>query len=55
LIASSEPAFTAVLAFFILQERMSLPATAGSVLILCAVVLLQTGIPGRGSADSLTG
>jgi drug/metabolite transporter (DMT)-like permease len=54
LIASSEPAFTAVLAYFLLNERMGPSAAAGCCLILISVILIQTGIPGFRRADSLT-
>ena len=46
LIASSEPAFTAVLAYFLLKERMDPSAAIGCGLILISVILIQTGIPG---------
>lgn len=54
LIASSEPAFTVVLAYFILNERMDSSSAAGCCLILISVILIQTGIPGFKRADSLT-
>jgi drug/metabolite transporter (DMT)-like permease len=41
LIATTEPPFTAAIAFFFLHERMSLIQIAGGVMILSAVVLLR--------------
>ncbi|HEY71166.1 MAG TPA: EamA family transporter [Anaerolineae bacterium] len=41
LIATTEPPFTAAIAFFFLHERMTLIQIAGGVLILSAVVLLR--------------
>ena len=55
LIASSEPAFTTVLAYFLLKERMDSFSALGCCLILVSVILIQTGIPGLRRADSLTG
>ena len=43
LIASSEPAFTAVLAYFLLKERMDYFSALGCGLILLSVILVQTG------------
>lgn len=54
LIASSEPAFTAILAYVLLNERMNLSSSVGCCLILISVVLIQTGIHGFRRADSLT-
>lgn len=41
LIVSMEPAFTAVLAFFLLGERLTLLQIGGALLVLAAVVLLR--------------
>ena len=41
LIATSEPAFTAVLAFLVLNERLSTPQITGSTLLVAAVALLR--------------
>jgi drug/metabolite transporter (DMT)-like permease len=41
LIVSSEPAFTVVIAYFFLNERMNWPQIGGSLLILAGVVFLR--------------
>jgi drug/metabolite transporter (DMT)-like permease len=41
LIATTEPPFTAAIAFFFLNERLTLIQIAGGLLILSAVVLLR--------------
>lgn len=43
LIATLEPAFTAVWAYFLLSERLDLIQWAGSILILLGVILLRWG------------
>jgi len=43
LIATLEPAFTAVWAYFLLNERLDLLQWAGSILILLGVILLRWG------------
>lgn len=49
LIASSEPVFTAILAWFIFSERLSMPTIAGGILILLALLLLWLGDRKAGS------
>ncbi len=51
LILTSEPVFTAVVAYFFLQERLSAEQVWGSVLILAGVVFLRVQA-GRMQADS---
>jgi drug/metabolite transporter (DMT)-like permease len=41
LIATLEPALTALLAYFLLSERLTIPQLAGSVLIIAGVAFLR--------------
>ncbi|HKJ39947.1 MAG TPA: DMT family transporter [Anaerolineales bacterium] len=43
LIATLEPAFTAIWAYFLLNERLTLLQWAGSILVLAGVILLRWG------------
>jgi drug/metabolite transporter (DMT)-like permease len=43
LIASLEPAFTAIWAYFLLHEQLTLIQVAGSLLVLASVILLRLG------------
>jgi drug/metabolite transporter (DMT)-like permease len=47
LIASLEPAFTAIWAYFLLHEQLTFIQIAGSLLVLASVILLRLG-EGRG-------
>ena len=56
LIVSSEPAFTVVIAYFLLDERMSWAQIGGSLLILAGVIFLRVyegWLAGRSSAEMI--